>query len=172
MSKHYESKGFNTRKGIIVLVAIVVIIWMGIGLQQQSERVQEAEDIEEQLPTIWLAYKDNLYKGEMKGYCWFGRCKDNEQPLNITHITVNRNDRIGFVVNSIVNHDSLDIKIYNSIINSNGNVSILDAIDYTMPKVVQDVYTIDLEYGTYVIIVNATWKDREYVEYIFSVKVV
>lgn len=172
MEDHYARKrGFPTRMGLLALGVTVVIIWFLIGSGQQSERVKEAELIEEQLPTIWLVYKDDVYKGEELGYCWFGRCNDNT--INFTnHIIVKRGSNIGFVVNSIMDHTSMDVIIHNSMIYPDGSVSILNKLGVELESVVKDTYKMDLEPGTYVIISHAIWEDVGYVDYIFSVKVV
>ncbi len=172
MEDHYARKrGFPTRMGLLALGAIVIIIWFLIGNTQQSERVKEAELIEGQLPTIWLVYRNNVHKGEELSYCWFGRCDDNT--INFTnHIIVKQGSNIGFVVNSIMDHTSMDIIIHNSMIYPDGSVNILNRLDLELESIVKDTYKIDLEPGTYVIIAHAIWEDIGYMEYIFSIKVV
>lgn len=172
MEDHYARKrGFPTIIGLFVLGAIISILWFLIGTGQQSERAKEAELIEAQLPTIWLVYKDDVYKGEELSYCWFGRCSNND--INFTnHVIIKQGSDIGFVVNAIIDQTSMDIFIHNSIIYSDGSVSILNRLDRELESIGESTYKIDLDPGTYVIIVHATWEDRGYVEYAFSIKVV
>ncbi|GIU70721.1 MAG: hypothetical protein KatS3mg003_0200 [Candidatus Nitrosocaldaceae archaeon] len=173
MEDHYARKqGFPTRIGLLILALAITVIWFVIGVDQQGERVEEAELLEKQLPTIWLVYKDDVYKGTMLGYCWFGKCKDNAE-LNFTnHVIVSKGSNIGFVVNSIMDHTSMELIIHNSIINSDGSVTILNRLNVDMEEVIKDTYKIDIEDGTYVIIAHAIWEDIGYVDYIFSIKVV
>ena len=172
MEDHYARKqGFPTRWGLLALGVVVIIMWFLIGNAQQSERVKEAELIEGQLPTIWLVYRDDVYKGERFGYCWFGRCIDNaiDSP---NHIIVKQGSNIGFVVNSVIDPTSMDIIIHNSIIYPDGSVSMLNKLDLELETVVKDTYKLDLDPGTYIIIAHAIWEDVGYMDYAFSIKVV
>ncbi len=174
MEDHYARKeGFDTRIGVIILASIVILLWFLIGSGQQSERVEEAERMEEQLPVVWLAYKDDLYKGEALGYCWFARCRDdNVSMLNITNIIVRQGDNLGFVVNSIIDHTSMDIRIHRASIDADGKTRVLDRLELKLESIVKDVYKIDLDIGTYAIIAHVTWEGIGYMDYVFSIKVV
>lgn len=173
---HYaRTKGFPTRIGLAVLAVITTILWFAIGMDQQEERAEEARLLEERLPTIWLVYRDDVYKGEMIGYCWFGKCKDsniNDIKEFQYHIIIQSNTNAGFIVNSIIDNTNLDLVIYNAMVRSDGSIVAIDMLDKELEAIADNTYRIDLEQGNYLVIARATWDDNDYVEYAFSIRVV
>jgi len=157
-----RKEGFPTKIVMAVLAGIVIVLWFvfGYGYFTSPLPAQGPEP-----PTIWLVYQGDIYTGIRGSYCWADICVDTTFPDPTGVVDVGKGAPISFMMNSLVRHSSVNAQVF--VIDENGNpLQVGELVSEG-----NDKYTVNLENGTYIVNVFASWKDLGDVSYAFKISV-
>ena len=157
-----RKEGFPTKIVMVALAGIVIALWFAFGYGYFTSPLP---DNSSDPPTIWLVYKGDIYTGARGSYCWADVCVDTLFPNPTGTIDVAKRSAVSFMTNSLLKPTSMSAQVF--VPEEQGNPTQVGEL----PSEGNDRYTVNLEKGTYIVIVSANWKELGDVSYSFKINV-